>query len=229
MKARSVNFFLLISAGCLLITQNSCKPIQSVQEKRRVINHLAQTYEQPEYGMWMDGKVYFLLEKPGLKMIPDGGTLKGLERLRVYRASVWFIHWAPEETSVLVWVVDRRRGPRIGVLKGPKEIVDKFPGDLRGFVFDGPEKRRNVARLVGEMVSVFAGKRSTQPSGVLSEGDCEWAVRRKAVQEAGSRVAAACFAKDGSLEKVVLPPKPKVDLGQVLNLCKPSGSFGCPQ
>ena len=229
MKARSPSLLLLVSAGFFLTTQNSCKPIQSVQEKRRVIDYLGQTYGQPEYNMWMDGKVYFLPEKPGLKMIPAAGPLKDLEKLRVYRASVWTIHWAPEEFPVLVWVADRRRGPRLGVLEGPIEIVEKFPKALRGFVFDGPEERRNMALLIGEMVSVFSGKRSALPSGVLSEGHCEWAVGSKSVQETRSRVAAACFAKDGSLERVVLPPKPDVVLDPILNLCKPHGSFDCLQ
>ncbi len=167
-----------------------------------VIDYLSRKYEQPENGAWEDYKAYFLPDEPGLNLLVNGTDLDGL---RIYRASVWRLHWVPEEFPILVWTVSRPSGLQMGVLEGPEQIKTIFPSALKGIIFQSPGPRKGLAFLLGEMVTVFESDRWKGRLAVETEGNCEWVERSGPSPEERHRLVSACFSDKGVLERIVLP------------------------
>jgi|GEM_PF-6834417 len=184
--------------------QNAIPPARSTEQL--VIDYLGKIYEQPRNNEWEEGKVYFMPAEPGLVLLPGIRRDADLKGLLVYKASVWFIHWGPEESAVLVWVVTTQGPPRLGVLNGPDEIATRFPRALQGLTFDRPEARKQLALLVGEMATIFYPRQSAGDLQVLSsERKCEWVGWRDPSQVANRPVAASCFSNRGIFGQVIIP------------------------
>ena len=172
--------------------------------KQLIIDYLGTIYERPKDNRWEEGRVYFMPDRPGLVQLPTTRRVVIPRNLEVYKASVWFAHWGPEEFVVLVWVVSGEGQPQLGVLSEPAEIPVRFPQALRGLTFDRPEERQSLALLVGEMTAAFYGEKSPNLQALPSELNCEWVGLRASSRNANGRVSCSCFSGRGSLEKVIL-------------------------
>jgi hypothetical protein len=202
-----ISLFLAFWQACVRnpARENSPKTIsEALSAEQLVINYLGKIYERPRNDRWEEGRVYFIPEKSGLVQLPESRHDAAPKNIEVFKASVWFTDWGPEESVVLVWVVREQGQPQLGVLSGPDEIVARFPQVLRGLTFDRPEDRRSLALLVGEMTAAFYGKKSTDLQALPSERNCEWVGLRASLQDQNRRVSGSCFSSRGVLEQVIL-------------------------
>jgi hypothetical protein len=179
----------------------SCASSQDSEQelKQWIIGYLSATFGQPQDN-WEEGKIYFLPDRHGIE--PLGQPGEQIEGVRVFRASIWTMHWGPERFPVLVWVVTKEGEVQMGLLDSPADIATELPEALHRLVFEEAAIRRRLAVLVGEMVNEFY---SPVPKGrlvVFSEAECEWAANA-AVGRRG-RIAASCFSSAGALERIIL-------------------------
>jgi hypothetical protein len=184
------------------LSQMSCasSPDSERAIQQRIVDYLSATFGQPQDNVWEEGKTYFLRDRHGIE--PLGRAREQIEGVRVFRAAVWMLHWAPERFPVVVWMVTKNGELQMGLLDSPGDIATKFPRVLQGMVFDQAATRRRLARLVGEMVQEFYSHMPKGRLAVFSEAECEW-VENAAVGSRG-RIAASCFSGDGALERIIL-------------------------
>lgn len=177
-----------------------CRLFPSKSNEALIADHLAGAYEQPYLGMWEDGKVYYLPDDSGIALLPHGDSIPDLS---IYKASLWFIHWAPEEFPVVVWVTRRNGAPEVDMPMSAETLAAKFPDIVKDVSFKEPRERRNATLLVGEMLAL--GTRRPSELKVTHVGACdrlEWA---GAYAGAKAQSAAVCFSDNGSLKSIDLP------------------------
>lgn len=197
---------LLVLAGCK-VDPKSHEDISFTETKSAeqiIADYLSELYEQPKGGIWEEGKTYFLPRDPGIQLLQGIEPEAGLKDLRVYKANVWFIHWGPEKSHVLVWIDENEIKPRLGALTGPDEVASEIPIVLKNLRFKRPEARESLALLIGNMVNVFYGERLPVRLHVASGEDCEWVEQQGGARDMRRRIAASCFSEDGLLEKIVI-------------------------